>query len=279
MYVASGPTVTDASYLLKADTGLTQQFMMTDVTPAETYWFKVLAVNLVGSGPLSDGVSRIAASAPSAPVDLAMIQQSTTSITFSWVKNGNNGGSSVTDYAVYWNQGSGNVQYEVIGSNGLLPTEATIQSPILLADKSYLFWVKARNAVGFSAYSASIQIHSASLPGAPSSIRRLSTTSQTMIVVGWSPNTQSDYGGTQLTGYEVWWNQGPILNSFVKYSDVNQATFSQTISSVTTSANYQFYVLAKNVVGTSVPSDVLEVWAAVVPSAPTSVQRLDGSNT
>jgi hypothetical protein len=107
---------------------------MTDVTPAETYWFKVLAVNLVGSGPLSDGVSRIAASAPSAPVDLAMIQQSTTSITFSWVKNGNNGGSSVTDYAVYWNQGSGNVQYEVIGSNGLLPTEATIQSPILLAE-------------------------------------------------------------------------------------------------------------------------------------------------
>jgi predicted phage tail protein len=73
VYVAVGPTVTDSSYSLHADTGLTQQYLMTTVTPAETYWFKVLAINLVGQGPLSDGVSRIAASVPSPPVDLQMV--------------------------------------------------------------------------------------------------------------------------------------------------------------------------------------------------------------
>lgn len=46
---------------------------MTTVTPAETYWFKVAAKNLVGTGLLSDGVSRIAASVPSAPLALKMV--------------------------------------------------------------------------------------------------------------------------------------------------------------------------------------------------------------
>jgi titin len=156
VYVAVGPTVTSDSYSLKTATGLTQQFLMTDVTPAQTYWFKVVAQNLVGTGPLSDGVSRIAASVPSAPVNLAVVSQSTASITFSWQANGNTGGSPVTDFAIYWNQGSGSVQHLVIDSNGLSPTQATISTPTLLADKTYLFWVKARNAVGFSAFSSSI---------------------------------------------------------------------------------------------------------------------------
>lgn len=100
-----------------------------------------------------------------------------------------------------------------------------------------------------------------------------------MIVVGWTANPSADYGGTQLTGYQVWWNQGPIINTFVKYSDVNQATFSQTIASVTTSANYKFYIVAKNIVGSSIPSAVVEIYAAVVPDKPTNLKRVDGTNT
>lgn len=75
-----------------------------------------------------------------------------------------------------------------------------------MADKDYLFWVKARNAVGTSAFSASISIHSASLPGTPGAPFRMSTTSQTQVVVGWTQNSASDFGGSSLTGYEVWWN-------------------------------------------------------------------------
>lgn len=75
---------------------------------------------------LSDGISRIAASVPSAPLDLVLVSQSTTSITFAWTPNGNNGGSPVTDYQIFWNQGSGSIQYIVIDSNGLSPTQATI---------------------------------------------------------------------------------------------------------------------------------------------------------
>jgi hypothetical protein len=55
-------------------------------------------MNLVGSGLLSDSVSRIAASVPSPPLDLVQVAQSTTSITFSWTENANDGGTPVTDY-------------------------------------------------------------------------------------------------------------------------------------------------------------------------------------
>jgi hypothetical protein len=82
---------------------------MTALTPAETYWFKVTAKNLVGTGLRSDSVSRIAASVPKAPLDLTMVSQSTTSITFSWSTNANDGGTPVTDYQVFWNQGSGSI--------------------------------------------------------------------------------------------------------------------------------------------------------------------------
>jgi hypothetical protein len=188
VYVASGSAVAAEDYVLQADTALTLQYLMTSVTAAETYWFKIQAKNLVGLGPLSDGVSRIAASVPSPPVNLEMVSQSTTSLTFEWTTNANDGGSPVTDYQVFWNQGSGSIQYLVIDSNGLSPTRATVQAPILLADKTYLFWVKARNAVGTSAFSESISIHSASEPGAPGNPFRMSTTTQTQVVVGWTAN-------------------------------------------------------------------------------------------
>lgn len=117
---------------------------------------------------------------------------------FTWDPNENDGGSPVTDYAIFWNQGSGTIQYEVIGSNGLSPRLAQISSPILLADKEYLFWVKAKNTVGYSAFSNPITIHSASLPGAPDTPFRVSTTTVSRIEVGWHANSQNDFGGSSL---------------------------------------------------------------------------------
>ena len=106
-----------------------------------------------------------------------MISQSPTAISFSWVVNSNNGGSPVTDYQVFWNQGSGSIQYLLVASNGLSPTSTTVTSPTLLADKAYTFWVKDKNAVGFSGYSSPINIYSASLPGTPGDPFRMTGTS------------------------------------------------------------------------------------------------------
>ena len=48
---------------------------------------------------------------------------------------------------------------------------------------------------------------------------------------------------------------------------------------MTTSQSYDFYIIAKNIVGKSDPSDTVTIWAAVVPIAPINLQRVEGSNT
>ena len=120
---------------------------------------------------------------------------------------------------------------------------------MLLADKEYQFWVKSRNEVGYSAFSDSITIHSASVPGAPHSPFRVSTTTTNSIVVGWHANTGSDFGGSTLTAYQVWWNQGTSVDSWVLYNTVSSSTFTQIISPVQTSEVYSLYIVAVNVVG------------------------------
>jgi hypothetical protein len=85
-------------------------------------------------------------------------------------------------------------------------TTATISAPTLLADKPYIFWVKARNAIGLSAFSPQIAIYSASLPGAPGDPFRNSGTNGNFIIVDWTVNPSSNFGGTALTAYEIWWN-------------------------------------------------------------------------
>ena len=259
VYVAQGPTVTNSQFTMIADTAETMLYTMTSLIPAQTYWFKIAAKNLVGTGQKSDSVNRIAATIPAPPINLAMVEQGTAKVSFTWDANDDNGGSDVTDYAIYWNQGSGTIQYEVITSNGLTPTLATISSPILLADKEYMFWVKARNAVGYSAFSNPLTIHSATNPGAPGSPFRMSTTSKTQVVVGWTANSANNFGGSTLLSYQVWWDQGDSVNNFVLYNTVPSSVYSQIVSPVTTSAYYQFYIVAQNVIGNSIYSEIVTI--------------------
>lgn len=81
-----------------------------------------------------------------------------------------------------------------------------------------------------------------------------------------------------MLGYEVWWNQGPLIDTFVKYSDVNAATFTQIIDTVATSSSYKVYIVAHNIVGHSPASTTVEIWAAIVPNAPVNLVRIPGTN-
>jgi hypothetical protein len=47
----------------------------------------------------------MAATIPDAPINLVQIASSSVSITFGWSAPVYNGGTSITDYKVYWNEG------------------------------------------------------------------------------------------------------------------------------------------------------------------------------
>ena len=121
MYEASGESPQEIDFAKVADTGLTRSYTKSiSVTPGLRYHFKVLAINAVGSSELSPAVDKIAATIPNAPINLELLSQSATSISFSWQQAANNGGAEVTDYSIWWNGGSGTIYTEKIPSTGLL---------------------------------------------------------------------------------------------------------------------------------------------------------------
>jgi hypothetical protein len=70
---------------------------------AQTYRFKVSAVNIVGEGPISNEIFVIAADMPQKPTNppiVTLVTQSSISITLEPVPTSRNGGSPVTGYLV-----------------------------------------------------------------------------------------------------------------------------------------------------------------------------------
>lgn len=52
------------------------------------------------------------------------------------------------------------------------------------------------------------------------------------------------------------------------------STFSQIVAPAVTSEFYEFYVVANNIIGSSVPSTSVTIQAAVIPSIPTDIRRV-----
>ena len=106
-----------ASYdLLEASIGVVNQYSTSptnaDLTDGSEYRFKVVAVNAVGDGAVSDAIAIYAATVPNAPAPPTLVSQSDVSITIQWTDNvlADTGGSPVIDYKIYWDnaEGAGN---------------------------------------------------------------------------------------------------------------------------------------------------------------------------
>lgn len=68
--------------------------------PGQTVYFRVLAHNRFGDSGWSTVVSKLLATAPTAPRDLAATQTSSTTVNTSWVAPASNGGSPITGYRI-----------------------------------------------------------------------------------------------------------------------------------------------------------------------------------
>jgi hypothetical protein len=79
------------------------------------------------------------------------------------------GGSIITDYVVYWDEGRGTDEFVVIG-NTLAYQTFTInaeKSNLFISGEWYVFRVAAVNIIGEGLYSESVAILAAEVPTAP----------------------------------------------------------------------------------------------------------------
>ena len=188
----------------ESTTSYTVNALTHGVQSGESYSFQVISVNVVGDSLTSDILSNvIAGSPPGVPQNLGRAEGVTpedTKITLDWDTPSSDGGSAITGYTLYWNQGSLSEATEVLTTTASSITFSTVTG--LTRGTTYKFRVLATNAINDGSPTSTVSIIAAQAPGQPDSITRLSFDSKTSMLIGWTAPT--DDGGSPLTlDYEV----------------------------------------------------------------------------
>lgn len=178
----------------------------------------VIAVNLYGESIASDdGNGAIIALVPDAPVNLAndLTTTSATVIKITWEEGASHNGASVIDYRISYDQSIG-VFIEL--DNGVVDTSYTT-SVTLTSGAYYLFYVEARNTVGYSLISEQISVHAVQIPSKPEA--PVTSKLLTDVIVDWVAPYD---GSTEITSFTISF----LANDGQYYDDVSVCDGSQS---------------------------------------------------
>jgi titin len=146
----------------------------------------------------------------------------------------------------------------------------------LIAGASYRFQIQALNAVGESAFSDEIAIYAATVPGNPSAPTMVSQ-SETQISIQWTALPSGSDGGSPVTDYKVYWDNGEGLGNFYLKQATTTPAMSFTATSLTAGTTYSFKIAAVNLVGEGPLSLAKFIMAARVPDPPTLLTKVSAS--
>jgi hypothetical protein len=253
----------DSSYSEVATPSGTSQ-TITSLTNGTQYYFKVAAVNAVGTGSLTSSVNATPATTPTAPQSFTG-SAGDTEVSLSWAAPSSNGGSAVTGYKVY--QSTDDASYSEVATP--LGTSQTVTG--LTNGTTYFFKVAAVNAEGTGTQTSSISYTptaAATAPGVPQSLA--ATHSNTQVDLSWSAPASD--GGATITGYKVYQSTDDVSFSEV----ATPSGTSQSITSLTNGTTYYFKVAAVNSVGTGTQTSSVNATPATTPGVPQSLAQTAG---
>ncbi|WP_344061057.1 fibronectin type III domain-containing protein, partial [Terrabacter lapilli] len=238
------------------------------------YYYKVAAVNAVGTSPQSNEASATPqASVPTAPVNL-VASPGDASVALSWQAPASDGGSGITGYNVYRGTSAGGEGVTPIASNVAL---TSFTDTGLTNGTRYYYTVAAVNAVGTSPRSnegSATPQAAARIPSAPQSLTALA--GNTTVSLTWAAPASN--GGSTITGYAVYRGTSAGGEAATPVaSNVTGTSFTDT--GLTNGTTYYYTVAAINAVGTSPQSN--ETFATpqtTAPSAPLSLTATASSN-
>ena len=204
-YQVSFAEESSSEYTIFSSGVLTTSETVTGLTPATTYRFVVQARNIVDLSVYSESILVLAAQIPDPPVNLRDVPEVTSAsqIGLTWhPPEAFDGGSPVIDYRLWYDSSTGSTFINI--ASGL--TELNYIVTGLVQGATHQFKIEARNAYGFSAFSDTVTILAAQVPGKPNA--PTTVWSPDDVVVSW---TKPDNGGSPVTGYRVLMRQSDGL--------------------------------------------------------------------
>ena len=128
------------------------------------------------------------------------VNTSKTQVAFTWTSPVSTGGSSVIDYTIMWDQGTGTYIQAAVGV-----TTTSYTKTGLTAGTTYNFKVKARNVIGFGSLTSAFTIVAAVVPDVPTTLTRDNiNTTKTQVAFTWL--APADNGGIAVIDYSIQWD-------------------------------------------------------------------------
>lgn len=170
--------------------------------------------------------------APSTPA-ISGVKETSVVVTF---HDGSNGGDSIDSRQIRYDDNASASSPSYVSSDG----STTITG--LNAGKTYYFWARTHNSVGWGAWSGRASATTQQAPTAPQA-PLLSNATATTVDVAFYPNSD---GGSAISAWQVGWGTNPTAPT----STVS-AKSPQVLSGLTPGTKYYIFVRAQNFVGWS----------------------------
>ncbi|TET89695.1 MAG: hypothetical protein E3J35_08925 [Methanomassiliicoccales archaeon] len=224
---------------LLAEVGNVQQFLDIGLTNGVTYYYRISAKNEVGEGAMSEEVAATPAAILTVPSPPTRFSSSAGDhqITLTWAAPADNGGSPITNYAIYRGSFSGGEAFLVEIGNTLSFIDTNVTN-----GQIYSYRVSARNAIGEGQKSDSVSAVPMTVPGPP--IGLAVTEGDGRLTLTWLPPI--DNGGSPVTHYSVYRGLSPGGEAYLT-TPGNVLTYVN--GGLTNGVTYYYKVTASNAMG------------------------------
>ncbi len=207
-----------------------------------TYSYRIRVKTSRGFSIYSNILSATLMKLPEAPVDNPISTKNTNKnqIEISYTGLVNNGGSSITNYILYIDDGN-NGSFSTPINNDLNKTYLFIG---LNTGQLYRIKYSAVNSIGEGPTSNILSVYTATKPGSPENLQKILTSIIEFGVINISWNPPIDNGGLDLTKYNIYLND-------ILFTSVLNTQNNYKFTKISSGINYKISVSCENIIGES----------------------------